>query len=168
MQIDSIIAASKDSTQSPPRRQKIYCDKWIHDGTCAFTQLGCKYKHEMPLDKATQMSLGLNHGIPKWYKLKHQVNLKRRDSLSSESTLTNSPIPNPPHNQASWRLRSPTNPIRPTNNINSLKPGGFPDLTESKVLTDLMFFFQLIPRMVLRCLARLHHLSWVRVFLRQY
>jgi hypothetical protein len=50
----------------PPRREKIYCDKWIHEGVCAFTQMGCKYKHVMPTDKATQMSLGLNHGFPSW------------------------------------------------------------------------------------------------------
>lgn len=36
-----------------PRREKVYCDKWIHDGTCAFTQQGCKYKHEMPRGRTT-------------------------------------------------------------------------------------------------------------------
>jgi hypothetical protein len=51
----------------PPRREKIYCDNWIHEGVCAFTQMGCKYKHVMPTDKATQMSLGVNHGFPSWY-----------------------------------------------------------------------------------------------------
>ncbi|KAF3761128.1 hypothetical protein M406DRAFT_334735 [Cryphonectria parasitica EP155] len=51
-----------------PRREKIYCDKWIHDGTCAFTQQGCKFKHEMPQDKETQQSLGLFHGYPAWWK----------------------------------------------------------------------------------------------------
>jgi len=68
MQIDNIVAASKNSPTPTRRREKIYCDKWIHEGVCAFTQLGCKYKHEMPTDKATQLSLGLNHGIPNWYK----------------------------------------------------------------------------------------------------
>ncbi|KAJ0120112.1 zinc finger protein [Diaporthe amygdali] len=51
-----------------PRREKIYCDKWIHDGTCAFTQQGCKYKHEMPHDRETQEKLGLFHGYPAWWK----------------------------------------------------------------------------------------------------
>ncbi|ROW13336.1 hypothetical protein VPNG_05474 [Cytospora leucostoma] len=50
------------------RRDKIYCDKWIHDGTCAFTQQGCKFKHEMPNDKETQEKLGLFHGYPAWWK----------------------------------------------------------------------------------------------------
>jgi len=113
-QIDSIVAASSNPAPTSLRRQKVYCDKWIHDGTCAFTQLGCKYKHEMPLDKATQMSLGLNHGIPKWYKLKHQDIFRRRDSLSSGSTLTNSPIPTTPRKQASWRHGDPMTPIQPT------------------------------------------------------
>jgi hypothetical protein len=54
-------------TSAPARREKIYCDKWVHEGTCALTQVGCKYKHEMPTDKATQLSLGLSHGFPKWY-----------------------------------------------------------------------------------------------------
>lgn len=53
---------------SSGRREKIYCDKWIHDGTCAFTQQGCKYKHEMPHDRETQEKLGLFHGYPTWWK----------------------------------------------------------------------------------------------------
>lgn len=51
-----------------PRREKIYCDKWIHDGTCAFTQQGCKFLHEMPVDKETQVSVGLFTGLPSWYR----------------------------------------------------------------------------------------------------
>lgn len=47
---------------------KIYCDKWVHEGVCAFTQQGCKYKHEMPVDKATQHQLGLFLGYPMWWK----------------------------------------------------------------------------------------------------
>lgn len=54
------------------KREKIYCDKWIHDGTCAFTQQGCKFKHEMPSDKETQMTLGLFHGYPGWWR-KHMA-----------------------------------------------------------------------------------------------
>ncbi|KAI1501980.1 hypothetical protein F5X99DRAFT_428030 [Biscogniauxia marginata] len=58
------------------RRPKIYCDKWVHEGVCAFTQQGCKYKHEMPFDKVTQHQLGLFHGFPAWWK-KHQADLAR-------------------------------------------------------------------------------------------
>ncbi|KAI1389567.1 uncharacterized protein F4822DRAFT_205170 [Hypoxylon trugodes] len=61
----------------PQRRPKIYCDKWVHEGVCAFTQQGCKYKHEMPFDKVTQHQLGLFHGFPAWWK-KHQADLSRQ------------------------------------------------------------------------------------------
>jgi hypothetical protein len=54
------------------RREKVYCDKWVHEGICAFTQMGCKYKHEMPMDKATLLTLGL-HGIPNWYRRAYGV-----------------------------------------------------------------------------------------------
>lgn len=58
-----------------PKRAKVYCDKWVHEGICAFTQQGCKYKHEMPYDKATQLSLGLFHGFPAWWR-RHQAELQ--------------------------------------------------------------------------------------------
>lgn len=54
------------------RKNKVYCDKWVHEGICAFTQQGCKFKHEMPHDRATQQSLGLFHGYPLWYKRYYQ------------------------------------------------------------------------------------------------
>ncbi|KAK1995467.1 hypothetical protein LX36DRAFT_582356 [Colletotrichum falcatum] len=73
--IDHIVASSP----TPPKRPKIYCDKWVHEGVCAFTQQGCKYKHEMPLDKTTQHSLGLFHGLPAWWK-KQQAELQRQQS----------------------------------------------------------------------------------------
>ncbi|KAK3370246.1 hypothetical protein B0H63DRAFT_514412 [Podospora didyma] len=73
-QIDNIVASTPSPTQ---RRKKTYCDKWVHEGVCAFTQQGCKYKHEMPYDKATQQSLGLFHGLPTWWK-KHQAELSRQ------------------------------------------------------------------------------------------
>ncbi|RKF81413.1 putative c-x8-c-x5-c-x3-h type zinc finger protein [Golovinomyces cichoracearum] len=70
LQIDTIVNTGLNNgvTVAPRRRQKIYCDKWVHEGVCAFTQIGCKFKHEMPSDKATQISLGLNHGYPSWYR----------------------------------------------------------------------------------------------------
>ncbi|KAI5462422.1 hypothetical protein BGZ63DRAFT_443314 [Mariannaea sp. PMI_226] len=67
-QIDRIVA----TVPATPKRAKVYCDKWVHEGTCAFAQQGCKYKHEIPFDKATQHSLGLYQGLPAWYK-KHQA-----------------------------------------------------------------------------------------------
>src|ERR1700712_1592299 len=87
MTIDSIVANSPAGTPTLfRRREKIYCDKWIHEGNCAFTQLGCKYKHEMPMDKATQMSLGLNHGLPSWYKRANGVQLRTEPQQSPPSS----------------------------------------------------------------------------------
>ncbi|WZH43678.1 uncharacterized protein QYS62_004688 [Fusarium acuminatum] len=80
--IDRIIATTSPAQQ---RRTKIYCDKWIHDGTCAFTQQGCKYKHEMPFDKATQQSLGLFHGFPKWWR-DHQEELQKQLSRNPSAS----------------------------------------------------------------------------------
>ncbi|OAA68125.1 Zinc finger, CCCH-type [Niveomyces insectorum RCEF 264] len=69
--------SSRHSVLPPPvapmmqrfsKKNKIYCDKWVHEGICAFTQQGCKFKHEMPHDRNTQKSLGLFHGYPTWYK----------------------------------------------------------------------------------------------------
>src|SRR3954447_25870350 len=103
MQIDTIVAASSSvtSTPTPPRRrEKIYCDKWIHEGVCAFTQLGCKYKHEMPMDKATQMTLGLNHGLPIWYKRANGVQLRPEPPVPTSP----SPVPNRSNvSNGSWR-----------------------------------------------------------------
>lgn len=101
--IDNIVAASPptpthvasnghpgigpgSSSGAPPnqRRPKIYCDKWVHEGVCAFTQQGCKFKHEMPSDKATQHSLGLFHGFPQWWK-KHQADLARQREVPMDS-----------------------------------------------------------------------------------
>lgn len=50
-----------------PKRDKVYCDKWVHEGICAFTQQGCRFKHEMPEDAATLRMLGLFHGPPAWW-----------------------------------------------------------------------------------------------------
>lgn len=44
---------------------KTHC-KWIHDGSCAFQERGCKYKHEIPLDKESQHRVGLSGGLPQW------------------------------------------------------------------------------------------------------
>ena len=71
--IDTIVSVNP----TKPKPPKEYCDKWLHDGTCAFTQQGCKFKHEMPLDTATQHAVGLFQGLPTWYK-KHQEDLARQ------------------------------------------------------------------------------------------
>ncbi|KAM0552551.1 hypothetical protein ACHAPJ_007879 [Fusarium lateritium] len=91
--IDRIVATTSPAQQ---RRTKIYCDKWIHDGTCAFTQQGCKYKHEMPFDKATQQSLGLFHGFPKWWR-DHQEELQKQLNRDSSTRRTQAIL------QSDWR-----------------------------------------------------------------
>jgi hypothetical protein len=68
--------SSPSATTTTPKRMKIYCDKWVHEGVCAFTQQGCMYKHEMPSDKATQHQLGLFLGYPVWWK-RRQAELSR-------------------------------------------------------------------------------------------
>jgi hypothetical protein len=104
MQIDSIIqrhaaTAPAVTPVRPQRREKIYCDKWIHEGVCAFTQMGCKYLHEMPMDKATQISLGLNHGIPTWYRRSQIVELR----LSPPVNLSPPASSNPNRLSGPWR-----------------------------------------------------------------
>ncbi|KAL2110116.1 hypothetical protein VUR80DRAFT_1597 [Thermomyces stellatus] len=78
--IDTIVKSAPAPTG--PKRNKVYCDKWVHEGTCAFTQQGCKFKHEMPLDRATQATLGLFHGLPSWWK-KQQAELQRQREPAS-------------------------------------------------------------------------------------
>ena len=53
-----------------PDDPKIYCQKWIQTGECAFTPQGCKYKHEMP-DLSTLASIGFPKGVPRWYQLEN-------------------------------------------------------------------------------------------------
>lgn len=56
-------AASFDS-EAAARREKIYCDKWIRDGTCAFTQYGqrCPQGHIASI----RHSQNPNRSWPRW------------------------------------------------------------------------------------------------------
>ncbi|KAL6700723.1 hypothetical protein J3F84DRAFT_344237 [Trichoderma pleuroticola] len=96
-QIDRIVATSP----SIPKKNKVYCDMWIHEGRCAFTQTGCKFKHEMPLDEASQKALGLFQGLPAWYrKQQEELNLwKSRDTSDAETSPTDSSS----HNEFAWQ-----------------------------------------------------------------
>ncbi|KKO97744.1 hypothetical protein THAR02_10151 [Trichoderma harzianum] len=96
-QIDRIVATSP----SIPKKNKVYCDMWIHEGRCAFTQTGCKFKHEMPLDEASQKALGLFQGLPAWYKKQQEeLNLwKSRDASDAETSPTDSSS----HNEFAWQ-----------------------------------------------------------------
>lgn len=78
-------------SSSPSRKNKIYCDKWIHEGTCAFTQQGCKFKHEMPHDESTQRSLGLFQGLPAWWKKRNEDNM----NMAASGSCSRFPSPAP-------------------------------------------------------------------------
>ena len=46
--------------------QKEYCSYWLQKGECNYTQTGCKFKHEMPVDKETLQKCGFRE-IPRWF-----------------------------------------------------------------------------------------------------
>ncbi|TGO28491.1 hypothetical protein BPAE_0027g00580 [Botrytis paeoniae] len=101
----------------PFRREKIYCDKWVHEGTCAFTQVGCKYKHEMPMDKATQVSLGLNHGVPNWYRRQHGLSVSPQTGTNVQieaPCATPTPTGGTSRTSQSWRRKEGTSFSLPT------------------------------------------------------
>jgi hypothetical protein len=56
----------------PDPAKKVYCTHWIRTGECAFTAVGCKYKHEMPsVEKLRE--LGFTLGTPKWFQEKAAI-----------------------------------------------------------------------------------------------
>jgi hypothetical protein len=56
----------------PDPAKKVYCTHWIRTGECAFTSVGCKYKHEMPhVEKLRE--LGFTLGTPKWFQEKAAI-----------------------------------------------------------------------------------------------
>jgi hypothetical protein len=124
----------------PPRREKIYCDKWIQEGVGAFTQMGCKYKHTMPTDKATQMSLGLNHGVPNWYRRAYAV---PPFSPGSQAPAALAPsIPSPPTNSnrmsGPWRRQDTMSSIDNSSARNDQYSGPckFPSVPSSDSLAN--------------------------------
>lgn len=84
------MAHSEPHTGTGVRRRKIYCDKWVHEGVCAFTQVGCRYLHQMPTDRVTLTSLGLPHGPPAWWRRQHQPILRATDGRVSPTSQHNS------------------------------------------------------------------------------
>jgi hypothetical protein len=56
----------------PDPAKKVYCTHWIRTGECAFTSVGCKYKHEIPhVEKLRE--LGFTLGTPKWFQEKAAI-----------------------------------------------------------------------------------------------
>ena len=107
------------------RREKIYCDKWVHEGTCAFTQVGCKYKHEMPMDKATQVSLGLSHGVPSWYRRQHGLSLSPPSATTGKSeSIGTTPTSATSRTSQSWRRQEASSFPGPTSTQNGANGRG--------------------------------------------
>jgi hypothetical protein len=112
-----------------PKREKVYCDKWVHDGICAFAQQGCKYKHEMPTDVATQRALGLFHGLPAWYKREHYLELKCKGDGGKGDVVGKGDIvgerikeglrAGQPGELSSWRMGAPNRTTGGFGNISS-------------------------------------------------
>ena len=58
---------TKTANTGGPFVKKKYCTSWIWRGECAYMQVGCQYKHEIPLDEETRGKIGMR-GIPQWFK----------------------------------------------------------------------------------------------------
>ena len=79
-------ASIADTGDSGPKKK--YCTHWILNGVCAYMQVGCKYKHEIPLDKETWKSIVGGAKIPGWFRESpgwsswlQQVRPEERDAL---------------------------------------------------------------------------------------
>lgn len=60
----------KPPTTVPVTGKKVYCSYWVRKGECDFAQQGCIYKHEMPTDLETLLTVGFTD-IPLWYRQRH-------------------------------------------------------------------------------------------------
>ncbi|KAK5193776.1 hypothetical protein LTR99_005995 [Exophiala xenobiotica] len=54
----------------PLTGKKVYCSYWLRKGECDFAQQGCIYKHEMPTDLETLLTVGFTD-IPLWYRQRY-------------------------------------------------------------------------------------------------
>jgi hypothetical protein len=72
----------------------------------------------MPLDKATQVALGLNHGLPAWYKRQQQVTLMQ--PMAGLGATTNLSSMSASRSLGSWRgSRENTTVARPPSFVNA-------------------------------------------------
>jgi hypothetical protein len=53
---DSAVRHSATVTIKLPRCEKVFCEKWIHEDTCALTQMGCKYSHPTKVSPVTPVT----------------------------------------------------------------------------------------------------------------
>lgn len=61
------------------------------------------YSSEMPTDRATQMSLGLNHGLPAWYRRTMGYSMNQPSVSPPNSITTVSPQGNQRQLDGNWR-----------------------------------------------------------------
>jgi len=106
----------------PDESLKEYCTYWIRTGECAYTQQGCKYKHEMPPNKSTLLKVFGTDVWPKWWiEREHEHKLRNRGYTSGSGERMSPPkYPQPSAGRrdmmtgSSWRPdvgRKPTTPI---------------------------------------------------------
>lgn len=67
---------------------------------------------EMPTDKATQLSLGLNHGLPNWYRRAYGVNLHNSPTSHPVGEGLVSPSPINRQLDGNWRRGIENGPSR--------------------------------------------------------
>lgn len=76
--------ASDPPRPPTPHHVKQYCSYWLRHGECDYSQQGCLYRHDMPLDLPTLQRLGFRD-IPRWYRELHGL-----ESLLSSHVIQNS------------------------------------------------------------------------------
>ena len=61
---DSAVRHSATVIIKLPRCEKVFCEKWIHEDTCALTQMGCKYSHPTKVSPVTPITHQPHHPSP--------------------------------------------------------------------------------------------------------
>jgi hypothetical protein len=83
-QYDELTRLSPSGIQPDPSKKE-YCSHWIQTGECAFTAIGCRYKHEMPpLEKLRE--IGFKY-IPTWFR--HKTAIVSKDLTWPQQRLGN-------------------------------------------------------------------------------
>lgn len=86
----------------PDHSKKVYCTHWMRTGSCDFTQIGCKFKHEMP-PKAKLLELGIRQ-TPLWWKEKQAIRTSTwMDERRAAINTSGNELPPPRvHDRLSW------------------------------------------------------------------
>lgn len=76
----------------PDESLKEYCTYWIRTGECAYTQQGCKYKHEMPPDRSTLLKIFGTDVWPKWWvEREHEHKMRNRSNTAGSGEQISPP-----------------------------------------------------------------------------